>query len=231
MNVETGYIQILIQTIITFFILLLFTRLLGKKQLSQLTFFNYITGITIGSITAGMATLNGESYMKELFELAIWCALTALVGYIGLKSPKMRVVLDGEPTILIKKGIIDERALSSTRLNLDDLSMMLRQQEIFSLKEVDYAILEPNGTLSVLKKPPYQKPQKSDLNLTTTEPTHIPTEVITDGNLVKRNLIELGLTEEWLNNELMNAKVQSVSDVFYAEIQDDGSLYVQKRCH
>ena len=224
-----GYLKIALETTITFFILLLFTRFLGKKQLSHLTFFNYITGITIGSIVANMVILDTKSYMKELTSLIIWCILTVLISYIGLKSPKIRVLLDGEPTILVKKGVIDKRALHLARLNLDDLTMLIRQRGVFSINEIDYAILEPNGTISILKKMQYQSAQKSDLDLMlSSEIKHIPTEIITDGSLVKKNLRELGLTTEWLNKELSRLNIKSIHEVFYAEIQSNGSLYVQK---
>ncbi|AFS77845.1 hypothetical protein DUF421 [Gottschalkia acidurici 9a] len=227
MNV--GYLKIALETTITFFILLLLTRFLGKKQLSHLTFFNYITGITIGSIAANMVILDTKSYMKELTSLVIWCILTVIIGYIGLKSPKMRILLDGEPTILVKKGVIDKRALHLARLNLDDLTMLIRQRGVFSINEVDYAILEPNGTISILKKMQYQSAQKSDLELiSSSEIKHIPTEIITDGSLVKKNLRELGLTRAWLNKELSKLNIKSINEVFYAEIQSDGSLYIQR---
>jgi uncharacterized membrane protein YcaP (DUF421 family) len=228
MNTEISYIQIIIETIITFFVLLILTRFLGKKQLSHLTFFNYVTGITIGSIAANMVFHNTNEYLKELTSITLWCVLTIVIGYIGLKSGKMRVVLDGQPTILVKKGIIDKKALLSSKLNIDDLTMLLRQKNVFSITEIDYAILEPNGTLSVLVKPQFQNTQKKDLQINEELPRYIPTEIIVDGKLLIQNLKELGILEEWINTELMNANINSIKEVFYAEIQPDGKLYIQK---
>lgn len=151
-NGKNSLSQVILETIITFCILLLYTRLLGKKQMSHLTFFNYITGITIGSIAANMVMLDTRSFYKELASLTIWCILTELVSFIALKSPKLRKNLDGTPTIIMKNGVIDKKALGSLRLNVDDLTMLLREKDIFDLSEVDYAILEPHGRLSVLKK-------------------------------------------------------------------------------
>jgi len=151
-----------------------------------------------------------------------------LIAYIGLKSGKARVILDGEPTILIKKGQIDKKSLSKSKLNIDDLTMLLRQKDVFSIIEVDYAILEPNGTLSVLKKPPYQNPLKRDLKIDIITPSYIPSEIIVDGKVVESNLKELGLSNEWLEKQLLGAGVYSPQDVLYAEIQSDGQLYIQK---
>lgn len=157
---DISYLQIALETILTFFVLLTLTRFLGKKQLSHLTFFNYVTGITIGSMAANMVVLSTNDYKKDLLSLVIWCLLTTILSFISLKSGKIRVILDGQPTIIIKQGMIDRKALKRTGVNIDDLTMMIRQYQIFSISEVDYAILEPNGRLSILKKPEYQETQK-----------------------------------------------------------------------
>ena len=203
---DISYLQIALETILTFFVLLTLTRFLGKKQLSHLTFFNYVTGITIGSMAANMVVLSTNDYKKDLLSLVIWCLLTTILSFISLKSGKIRVILDGQPTIIIKQGMIDRKALKRTGVNIDDLTMMIRQYQIFSIAEVDYAILEPNGRLSILKKPEYQETQKGDLKIFPPPPNYLPIEIITDGKLLTRNLLEVG----------------------NAEILSDGSLFIQK---
>ncbi|MFJ7889338.1 DUF421 domain-containing protein [Lysinibacillus xylanilyticus] len=224
----TGYIQVVVQTVITFFVLLTLTRFLGKKQLSHLTFFNYVTGITIGSIAANMVILKTNVFMKFLVSLIVWCALTTLISYIALKSGKARTLLDGQPTIVIKKGKIDRKALASTKINIDDLTMMIRQYQVFSITEIDYAILEPNGMLSILKKPEFQSTQKIDLKISPSPPTFIPIEVIADGKLLPQNLLEVGKSREWLDDELKKVNIHSIKEVFYAEIQPNGKIFIQK---
>lgn len=228
MNEQIGYLQLILETITTFFVLLLMTRLLEKKQLTHLTFFNYITGITIGSLAANMVIISSRNFFKELTTLIVWCLLSMIIAYIGLKSGKARVVLDGQPTILVKKGEIDKKSLSKTRLNIDDLTMMLRQKDVFSIAEVDYAILEPNGTLSVLKKPQYQNVLKQDVKINIITPTYIPSEIIVDGKIIEKNLKELGLSNDWLAKQLELVGVYSVQEVLYAEIQSDGQLFIQR---
>lgn len=225
---DISYLQIASETIITFFVLLALTRLLGKKQLSHLTFFNYVTGITIGSMAANMVVLSTKDYTKDLLSLVIWCLLTIIISYISLKSGKIRVILDGQPTIIIKHGEIDRKALKRTGVNIDDLTMLIRQYQIFSITEIDFAILEPDGRLSILKKPEYQGTQKSDLNIYPSPPTYLPIEIITDGKLLPKNLLEVGKSRDWLNNELSRANIKEIEEVFYAEIQSDGSLFIQK---
>ena len=225
---DVSYLQIAMETALTFFVLLAMTRFFGKKQLSQLTFFNYVTGITIGSIAANMIVLSTKDYMKDLLSLVIWCVLTTLISYISLKSGKIRMILDGQPTIVIKHCRIDRKALMRTGVNIDDLTMMIRQYQVFSIDEIDFAILEPNGTLSILKKPQFQVAQKIDMNIAPKNPPFLPTEIISDGKLLKRNLLEVGKNREWLKKELSKAAVENIEEVFYAEIQADGQLFVQK---
>ncbi|WP_336790556.1 DUF421 domain-containing protein [Paenibacillus sp. MMO-177] len=226
MHVEFG--KMMLRASLTFFILLVLARVLGKKQLGHLTFFNYITGITIGSFAANIAGESRTLFLNGLVSLIWWSVLTIVIEYISLKSGKARVVLDGQPTILVKEGQILKSALRKTRVNIDDLSMLLREKNVFSFQEVHYAILEPNGQISVLKKEYEQTVTRADLDIPTPDFVYLPTEIISDGKIVKRNLQELNLTEQWLQDELKKHGIENVHEVFYAEIKKDGSLFINK---
>jgi uncharacterized membrane protein YcaP (DUF421 family) len=217
-----------VRTLIGFAILLLFTRITGKKQLSQMTIFTYITGITLGSMIGEMVIHGGTEFMEDLIGVILWGALSFLVEYVGLKIPFMRVVLDGEPTIVIKRGEIQVKELRKMRLNMDDLTMLLREKDVFAIRDVWYAILEPHGELSVLKKAPKQPALVENIGLQPQNPAYLPGELITDGKLVSKNLLEFGKTEAWLTQELSKYGVTSMSQVFYAELSEDGTLFVQK---
>ncbi|WP_052036434.1 DUF421 domain-containing protein [Tumebacillus flagellatus] len=154
--------------------------------------------------------------------------LTILMGVVTLRFPKLRNVIDGEPTILIRNGKILEQALKSQRMNIDDLTMLLRKKNVFSIKDVDYAILEPDGALSVLKKQDVQAATKKDVHAKPSPSLYLPTEIISDGRVVQHNLQELKLSQDWLEQQLRQQGVTDVKNVFYAEIQGDGSLYVDQ---
>ena len=217
--------MIILKPTIAFVLLLILARLLGKKQMSQMTFFNYVTGITIGSLAANIITFNDKHIWDEVVGLIWWCALTALLAYITLKSTKLRLLMDDQPDILIKKGIFQKKELKSTRISIDDLSMLLREQGIFSIKEVDYAILEPSGKLSVLKVQDQINVTRADMSIPTYDLKYLPAQIISDSRVIHKNLKGYGLNLQWLENELRHQKINSIHEVFYAEIQSDGTLY------
>lgn len=226
--IHVDLFEMIARSTASFLVLLLVARLLGRKQLSQLTFFNYITGITIGSIAADIAGESKTPFFEGLTSLVWWSVLTLLVGYIGLKSPRARVVMDGQPVIVMKDGKILEDTLGKHHLNMDDLSMLLREKNVFSTNEVDTAIFEPDGKLTVFLKSGNQPLTKKDQDIITGKPTYIPTELIVDGNILYTNLKEVGISEEWLRNQLNYFQVK-LQDAFYVELQENGTLYIDRR--
>ena len=202
---------------------------MGKKQVSQLTFFHYVTGITIGSIAAEIVSKSGGHFLNGLLAMVWWALLTLLMSFIALKSQKMRVIIDDEPTIVMHGGKLLGKSMKKARLSLNDLNMMLREQGIFSIKDVDYAVFETNGNLSVLKKAGQEPATKKDVNAPVPQPKYIPMEIISEFKIVKKNLKELGLTEEWLHEQLKKQGIGQIKQVYYAEIQADGSLHVDSR--
>ncbi|MFB7303050.1 YetF domain-containing protein [Heyndrickxia sporothermodurans] len=219
----------IIRTFIGFFVLFILIRLLGKKQISQMSFFSYITGLALGNIVGEMVIHKDIKIIDGITGIALWVFLTASIEFIVFKSSKARVLLDGEPTILIKHGKIIEKALSSNKLNMDDITMLLRIKNVFAVSEVEYAILEPNGQLSVLKKEEYEPVTKKDSNILVKRRPYMPTELIVDGKIISKNLTELNINENWLTNELHLKGFQQVEDIFYAELQTDGTIYVDAK--
>ena len=229
MNIEINSIgYLLLRTTLIFMTLLILTRLLGKKQMGQLTFFNYVTGITIGSIAANVISDDGAPFLDEFIGLTWWCILTALISFICLKFDKIKFMVEGEPILIIKKGKIKRKALKKARISTHDLLSFLRQKDIFKISEVEYGVFEQNGTITVLKKADKQQVTLSDLQIKTQQIKFYPSELIIMGKVIKCNLKELGLSEEWLMKELRKNDIGSVKDVFYAEVESDGTLFINK---
>lgn len=221
--------EMLLRTTLAFVVLLILARFMGKKQISQLTFFHYVTGITIGSIAADIAGESETPFMDGLVAMIWWAVLTIAMNYISMKSKKARVLLDDKPIIVIQRGKIEAEALGKARLDLNDLNMLLREQSIFSIKDVYYAIFEVNGNLSVMKRAGLENATKTDVKASVKEPKYIPTEIISDGELILENLAELKLTEQWVDDQLKKNGISRVDQVFYAEIQANGDLHIDAR--
>jgi len=218
-----------IRTLVGFAVLLILTRLAGKKQIGQMTVFTYITGIALGNMAGDMIIHKDVEIMDGVIGMTLWSVLIFLMEYLSLNLPGVRVLLDGEPVLVIKKGVVQAKEFKKMRLNMDDLTMLLREKDAFSIKEVQCAILEPHGELSVVKKAVKQQASKEDLNLQPQEPAYLPGEIITDGKVIARNLREFGKSEEWLRQQLSSQGISSAKDVLYAELEEDGTLFVQKR--
>jgi uncharacterized membrane protein YcaP (DUF421 family) len=222
------YIDIALRCIFSYFALLFLTRLMGRKQVSQLTFFDYVTGITIGSIAASISGDVSIKFWEGILAIAIWGGLTILTGYIDIKSIKARKIIDGEPVLLIKNGKIQGEKLRKSQLNMDDFLMLLREQQVFDITEVEFAIFETNGNLSVLKKSQYGTLSPKDMNLQTNY-KGIMTDLIIDGNVIGKNLSEVKLNMEWLSSELAKQNIKNPKEVLFAGLQTDGQLYIATR--
>ncbi|WP_432357839.1 YetF domain-containing protein [Sporosarcina sp. UB5] len=221
--------EMLLRTTFAFIILMILARFMGKKQISQLTFFHYVTGITIGSIAAEISAQTETPFLDGAIAMIWWALLTVVVNLLTIKSKKARILFDDQPTIIIHRGKISEQGMKKARLTLNDLNMMLREQSIFAVADVNYAILETNGQLSVLKKAGQESATKQDVNAPVNDPKYIPTEIISDGKLIKENLTELKLTEEWVYEQLKKNGIGKVEQVYYAEILTDGKLHIDLR--
>ncbi|RDU38273.1 DUF421 domain-containing protein [Neobacillus piezotolerans] len=216
---------------LSYFTLLVLMRITGRKEISQMTVFNFVSAISIGTIGASLAIDSSISIRNGLIALAAWTLFTVLTGFLDIKSRTARGIVTGEPIIVIKHGNIMEEALRKSRLDVDSLRALLRKKDVFSFSEVDYAIFEKDGTLSVLKKEGEHPLTKNALKQTTAAPKLIPmpTAVISDGQIIEENLRKYNLDLEWLDSELRSSGVSGLEDVFYAEIETDGTLYVDWR--
>ncbi|MGV3466072.1 MAG: YetF domain-containing protein [Heyndrickxia sp.] len=222
---------LLLRLCIAFIILLILTRIMGRKEISQMTFFNFVSAISIGTIGASLAIDPSITFVNGVIALVGWTLITIIMGIIGINSKKANDAIVGDPMILIRKGEIMEDALRKARLDIGSLNALLRKKDVFAVSDVDYAIFETDGSLSVMKKQQKQTLTKGDISIpqSNTDINPITMAVVTDGEVNNENLKKLNLNEQWLTQQLNSAGIHSVSDVFYAEVQKDGSLYFDKR--
>jgi len=223
-------LSVFTRTVGAFIVLFILAKLMGKKQISELTFFNYVTGISIGAIAGAISIESTLKVSAGILSLCTWGALTLLVAFIDLKSRKARKILEGEPVIVIKQGKVMEQVLKKQRLDMDKLLLLLRKKDVFSIQDVEYAIFETNGELSVLLKEEKQPLIQENIpfQLKKQKKTPISIQIIADGKLIEENLQQLNLSTNWVE-ETLGQSGTSLDDVFYAELQEDGTLYVDKR--
>jgi len=220
------YLEIPLRALFAFLFLLLFTRINGREQISQLTYFEYVVGITIGSIAATLTTTPQDPFVPGLIGMAIWAILPILTGWLVLKSVPARKIIEGEPIVVIQNGKIDEKALAGQRTNFDDLLLMLRQKDIFDISDVENAVFERNGTISVQRKSQFSPVTPADLNLSTTY-QGLPTTLVQDGLMLENRLREISLSKDWLLQKLqIEHGVSDISKVSIAQIDTSGNLYV-----
>ncbi|MFU0825640.1 DUF421 domain-containing protein [Clostridium sp.] len=216
---------VLVRGIIGFFSLLIFARVLGKQQISQLTFFDYILGITIGSTASTLTTDLTSTVWSHWVGLLTWTVLSLILQFIALKSKKASEYLDDKPTIIIMNGKILESSMKKLRYRLSDLLEQLRDKGVFDLTQVAFAILEKDGQLSILKKPEYDPVTPKNLNLTV-PPSYLSSELIYDGIVIEENLKKVNKDMKWLDLQLKAHNVKHISDVFVATYNPPDSIYI-----
>lgn len=221
----TNMLPMLYETIFGFCALFLLTKILGKTQISQLTAFDFIAALVLGELV-GNALFDEKAGLFEIgYTIFLWGSLLYIVEIITQKFKRTRFILEGKPSFIIHKGKLIYEEMRKNKIDIDELQHMLRAKDVFSIQEVEYAIIESNGEVSVLKKAAFQTPTKKDLNVMPTEP-QIAMTVISDGEMIKDNLAEADLSEEWLIKELKRQKFNDVKDVFYAEWMEDKKLFI-----
>ncbi|MBY0121381.1 DUF421 domain-containing protein [Bacillus sp. S/N-304-OC-R1] len=216
--------HIIIRSFIFLFVLFVITKILGKKQISQITFFEYVCGITIGDIAGEVIMGLANNIWHGVLAIGIFAGVTIAVSYISLKSNSFRDIVDGKGTIFIKDGKIMEDNLKKEKYSTDELTTLLRKKDVFNLADVEFAVLEPTGDLTVLLKKENRPLTPKDLNMKVAN-DKVPQTVIRDGSVVHDSLASAGKTRKWLFDELDKLGV-TIENVFYAQVDSYGDLTV-----
>lgn len=201
-------------TVGSFAVLFLSAKLIGHKQIAQLDFFDYITGITIGSIAAEMATELEEPW-KPMIAMVIYGGITLALSLISSRFPRSRKYLNGTPTILLDHGKLYYENLKKARLDLSEFLVLCRQQGYFDLTTIQTAIFEYNGKLTILPVTTQRPVTPQDLDLSPDQEL-IFTELIMDGRILEENLHRMGLDRTWLDKQLKQRHISSAKEVFLA---------------
>lgn len=219
-------VKVTLIAIVSVISLFVIAKLMGHKQIAQLDFFDYISGITIGSIAAEFAT-DLEAPWKSLIALMIYGLASILLSLLTHKFPKIRKYVNGTPTILMNNGKLYRKNLKKAKLDLSEFLLLCREQGYFDLSDVQTAILEHNGKLSILPVSQKRPVTPYDMNLQP-QKAHIGVEIIMDGRIMGENLSRIGREENWLRKQLKAQGYDDAKEVFlgiYHTEDDSLSLY------
>ncbi|KHD37577.1 membrane protein [Clostridium acetobutylicum] len=218
---------IMLRTVILYFLVVLTMRVMGKRQIGQLQPFELVITIMISELASLPMQDTRIPLIYGIIPIVTLLFLEIVLSVLQLKSEKARIILSGEPTLLINKGKIDISALKSQRLNINDLMEELRLKNYFNVEDIEYAILETSGQISLIPKTHLTNATKEDLNLKVKQ-ENVPITIILDGKVNTDNIKYLNKDAEWLMKELKKNKIDSPNDVFLALIDSKGKFYYQK---
>ncbi|MFJ7405118.1 MULTISPECIES: DUF421 domain-containing protein [unclassified Lysinibacillus] len=204
------YLTIIFRTCFLYVFILIVFRLMGKREVGELSVIDLVVFVLIAEVAAFALDDYENSLFNAILPIIILLFIQILSAYLSLKNKKIRDLVDGDPALLVKDGIIQEKEMRKQRYNLDDLCQQLREKGISSVTEIAFAYLEPSGNLSV-----YKKDEKAFVY-----------PLIIDGDIQDRHLLLIHKDEDWLMDELAKNNIQDTSTVFFC-IWEDNRLHIQ----
>lgn len=222
------YFTIFYQALLSIIALFVLTKLMGYKQMSQLSMFDYVNGITIGSIAAEMATDLEGNYLKPLLAMIVYAVFVILLAKVAQRFIPLRRIVNGKAIMLYQNGSIYNENLKKAKMDVDEFLVECRVNGYFDLSQIEAAILEPNGQISFLPVSAERPATPRDLGI---EPPQeeIFANVIVDGHILEQNLKHAGKDRNWLNQQLEGQNVKKLEDVFLAVCDKQGNFHVFPR--
>ena len=221
-------IMVIGRTILILVILFILTKIMGKKQVSQMNVYDYLIGITIGSIAADISLDIEKNIIAGISSLIIYGLSGVVVTFLTLKSIVLRRILIGTPTILIDKGCIIEKNLRKEGIDINDLQEEARECGYFDLSNINYAILETSGNISFMPKSKYNVITKEDMNIKTKDGC-LCANIIIDGKLMISNLDNIEKDEKWLKKELKKRGYKDYSSILLLTIDEDDNIVIYEK--
>ena len=214
-------IKVIVGFVTLFFIIII----TGRTSISQLTPFHLVFVLVLGDFLVNTIYENKVGIFHFLYAIGLWTLLMLGIEFLTLKNKSTRSLLLGDPNIIIRDGIMDRKLLKKNKLDVNQVLSILRQNQVFSVREVKYGILEANGQISILLQSKYQKPDKQDLSLLES-PVYLPTALIIDGEVLRDNLHELGFDQQWLDNQLTTNGYDNVKRILYADWRENEGIHI-----
>ena len=219
------YFTIFYQSLFSIIALLILTKLMGYRQISQFSMFDYINGITIGSIAAEMAVDLEGNFLKPLLAMIVYAVFVIMLSKISQKSIPLRRLINGKAIMIYQNGKIYNENLRKAKMDVDEFLVECRVNGYFDLSQIESAILEPNGKISFLPVTEDRPATPKDLGITPVQ-EEIFANIIVDGHIMEQNLKHVGRDKNWLNQQLDGQNIKKLEDVFLAICDKQGNFYV-----
>ena len=227
MNIEEA-LSVIPRSLLALTVLFIITRLIGRKQVSELSLFDYVIGISIGNFAAE-TTMNFEGqFVNGIIAVVTFGVVAYLVSIITMKSIILRRFFIGSPIVVIQDGKILERSMRKLRIDVNDLLEQIRNGGYFDLNQVAYAIMETNGKISILPKGEYQPVINKDMNIKV-DKASVCSNAVIDGHVMKNNLDGIGKDEKWLLHELKVKGYSSLDNILLATIDGNDKIVVYEK--
>ncbi len=216
------------RTLVLYIVVVIVMRIMGKRQIGQLQPFELVVAIMISELAAVPMQNTGIPLIYGIIPIATLLIAQILLSLISLKSVKARAIICGRPSILIENGKINEKVLMKEMYTINDLLEQLRSKDISNIADVEFAILETNGQISVIPKSQKRPVTPQDMNLETSY-EGLSLDLIIDGTVNYHNLQKANKDEKWLKDELRKFGIYRLDDAFFVSLDSDGNLYYQKK--
>lgn len=226
--IMSNFLNICFRTILVLIILFFITKMMGKKQISELNFFDYVVGITIGSIAADISLDIEKSMIAGIAALFIYGFISYIISFVSIKSILARRFFIGVPTVLVEKGKIIESGLKKSKIDVNDLLMVARENGYFNLDEIDYALMEVNGNISFLPKEKEKTVTKKDMKIKCNN-EGLTVNVIIDSKYMVNNMKAINKDKEWLDHELKVNGYDNYDNILLATIDNNYKVTIYEK--
>ena len=224
----SDFLNICFRTILILIILFFITKMMGKKQISELNFFDYVVGITIGSIAADISLDIEKDMLAGIAALFIYGFISYIISFISIKSIWARRFIIGIPTVLVEKGKIIESGLKKSKIDVNDLLMVARENGYFNLDEIDYALMEVNGNISFLPKEKEKPVTKKDMKIKCSN-EGLTVNAIIDSKYMANNMKAINKDKEWLDHELKVNGYDNYDNILLATIDNNYKVTIYEK--
>lgn len=218
------YFNVFYQSLFSIIALFILTKIMGYRQVAQFSMFDYINGITIGSIAAEMAIDLEGNFLKPLLAMAVYAVFVIILSKISQRSIPLRRLINGKAIMLYQNGTIYNENLKKAKMDVDEFLVECRVNGYFDLSQIESAVLEPNGKISFLPVTEDRPATPKDLGITPTQ-EEVFANVVIDGHILKENLKHVGKDQNWLNQQLDGQNIKKLEDVFLAICDKQGNFY------